>query len=313
MTSVAVPLPGTAPRSRLRWDKHGLDWPNRSVSRFIDAAGMRWHVQRTGAGPELLLLHGTGASTHSWRHLLPRLAERFTVTALDLPGHGFTAQPPDGDQSIDAMARRIAEVLAALDVDPAYGLGHSAGAVIGVEMILDGLLAPELMVGINGAFFPFPGVTGPIFGALARVLAGTPVVPAVMARMAKDPEAVERLLQGTGSSIDAEGVALYRRLFEDRSHVRNTLAMMAHWNLHRLQKRLWQLETPLHLIVGERDETVPPRDAERVRERVDSCIVTTEPGLGHLAHEEAPERIATTVLHAVFGAGPIGHGRQDHA
>ncbi|MEY2735806.1 MAG: hypothetical protein RLZ58_1215, partial [Pseudomonadota bacterium] len=67
---------------RLQWDRDGLDWPHRARSRFVGAAGLRWHVQRFGTGApvatsgaapgaatqaKVLLVHGTGASTHSWR------------------------------------------------------------------------------------------------------------------------------------------------------------------------------------------------------------------------------------------------------
>ena len=74
----------------LDWAKDGADWPNRQYSRFVEAAGMRWHVQVMGQGPALLLLHGTGAATHSWRDVMPKLAGHYTVVAIDLPGHAFT-------------------------------------------------------------------------------------------------------------------------------------------------------------------------------------------------------------------------------
>ena len=75
------------------WERDGRDWPNRAFSRFVEAGGLRWHVQVMGQGPVALLLHGTGASTHSFRDLAPLLARQFTVVAPDLPGHGFTAVP----------------------------------------------------------------------------------------------------------------------------------------------------------------------------------------------------------------------------
>ena len=72
------------------WAVDGADWPNREASRFVAAGGYRWHVQHMGQGPVCLLLHGTGAATHSWRDVMPALATRFTVISCDLPGHGFT-------------------------------------------------------------------------------------------------------------------------------------------------------------------------------------------------------------------------------
>ena len=53
-------------------------WPNAAHSRFVRAGGIVWHVQMWGHGPPLLLLHGTGAATHSWRGIAPLLAPHFS-------------------------------------------------------------------------------------------------------------------------------------------------------------------------------------------------------------------------------------------
>ncbi len=87
----------------------GRDWPNREASRFVTAGGLTWHVQEAGEGPVLLLVHGTGAATHSWRGLMPLLARDFRVIAPDLPGHGFT--DPLRTPSLPRMARALAELL----------------------------------------------------------------------------------------------------------------------------------------------------------------------------------------------------------
>ena len=64
----------------LVWSKDGADWPNRDFSRFVEAAGITLACARGWAKePPLLLIHGTGAATHSWRRLLPLLAENFSV------------------------------------------------------------------------------------------------------------------------------------------------------------------------------------------------------------------------------------------
>ncbi|MFC7690366.1 alpha/beta fold hydrolase [Paeniroseomonas aquatica] len=127
---------------RPQWENDGRDWPNRAASRFVQAGGLRWHVQQAGEGPVLLLVHGTGAATHSWRGLLPLLARRFTVVAPDLPGHGFTTAPAGGRLSLPYMARALAALLAALGQRPELVAGHSAGAAILARMALDGAIAP---------------------------------------------------------------------------------------------------------------------------------------------------------------------------
>src|SRR5689334_1861175 len=125
----------------LAWNRDGRDWPHREASRFIEAAGLRWHVQIMGQGPVALLLHGTGASTHSFRDLAPLLARHFTVVIPDLPGHGFTATPEtSAGFTLPQVSSGVAALLTTLGLRPVIALGHSAGAAIAIRMALDGLI-----------------------------------------------------------------------------------------------------------------------------------------------------------------------------
>ena len=74
----------------MRWPEDAADWPHSDRSRIVDCAPHRWHVQEMGAGELILLLHGAGGATHSFRDLAPRLARSHRVVAIDLPGQGFT-------------------------------------------------------------------------------------------------------------------------------------------------------------------------------------------------------------------------------
>jgi magnesium chelatase accessory protein len=278
------------------WARQGRDWPNRAASRFVEAGGLRWHVQIMGEGPALLLLHGTGASTHSMRALLPALAARFTVIAPDLPGHGFTSAPASAEGStLPGMARGAAALLRALDAAPSIAAGHSAGAPVIAQMALDGLIAPAGIVGMNAAILPLRGAATDAFAPLARAMVRLPGVPRLFAWHAGSPATVRRLIGGTGSTIDAEGMELYRRLAGSPGHVAGALAMMANWDLKPLVERLRDLEPALLLIVGERDRAIPPADARIIRTMLPRTQVATLPGLGHLAHEEQPGRHAELI------------------
>jgi magnesium chelatase accessory protein len=281
---------------RLDWARDGADWPNRDASRFVEAAGLCWHVQLQGEGPALLLLHGTGASTHSFAALMPLLARRFAVIAPDLPGHGFTAMPAWSRMSLPGLASALAELLAALRVAPQIAVGHSAGAAILVRMALDESIVPKGIVSLNGALLPLHGLAGLLFSPAAKLLSFNPLVPRLFAWRAGDDRAVRRLIAGTGSVLDARGIALYGRLLRSPPHVTGVLAMMARWDLRPLQRDLPRLRPPLVLVAAGNDRTVPPAEANRVRalqpaaERVDLAA------LGHLAHEERPELVAGIVL-----------------
>jgi len=288
---------------RLDFARDGADWPNRAASRFVRAGGVEWHVQVMGSGPVLLLLHGTGAATHSWRGLMPLLARDFTVVAPDLPGHGFSSRPANAGMSLPGMAHSIAALLAALAVAmPVAGIiGHSAGAAIGLRLVLDGLVTSRRMVSLNGALLPLPLLPEAVFGPMARLLASFPATSRLFAWQAGSDRALARLIGSTGSQLDAEGIALYGRLTRNAAHVDGVLAMMAQWGLRELAADLPRLGVALTLVAGSQDRTVPPGEAHRVRRLVPGADLVLLQGLGHLAHEEAPARVAG-IISRVCGA-----------
>ena len=279
-------------------DRLPSDWPNRAASRFVRAAGLNWHVQVMGSGPVMLLAHGTGAATHSWRDLMPLLAEHFTVVAPDLPGHGFTEAPAVRRLSLPGMAKALQSLLWTLEVKPEVAVGHSAGAAIVLRMALDRMIQPRLVVGLNAALLPWGGAAGQFFSPLAKFLVGVPGVPQIFAWRARDMAMIEKLLAGTGSKLDARGIDLYARVVREPSHAAAALGMMAYWDLHPLVRDLPGLAAKLLLIVGEADQAIAPEGAERVRAMVPGATVQTLPSLGHLAHEEAPARTAELILAA---------------
>lgn len=279
----------------LVWTKDGADWPNRETSQFVQAAGYRWHVQRMGQGAPLLLVHGTGSASHSWRGLAPLLAQHFTVIAPDLPGHGFTQCPPAHRLSLPGMAADLGALLRELKIDPAIVVGHSAGAAILARMCLDGRIVPQALFSLNGAFMPFGGVAGHLFSPLAKLLVLNPLVPRIFAWQASTAGAVERLIANTGSAIDAKGIALYRKLVNNPAHVAAALRMMANWQLDPLVSDLPRLKARLILITASNDRSISPGVAQRVLNIVPSATIEALKALGHLAHEEKPELIARLI------------------
>lgn len=278
----------------LDWQTDGADWPNRSASRFVQAAGLRWHVQVMGDGPPLLLLHGTGAATHSWRDVMPKLAAHYTVIAPDLPGHAFSNPVAKESLSLPGMAAAVAMLLRELKLSPVRAVGHSAGAAILVRMAVERLFTPADIISFNGAFFPVSGAAGLLFSPLARAVAGASLLQKMFARMA-DRKAVERLLRETGSVIDNEGIALYQRLFSNEGHVAGTLGMMAAWDLHWVPQDLRNLPLPLYLVRASKDRTIQPADAEKAAKLTPRPTIIEIQGLGHLAHEEDPAGAAAII------------------
>lgn len=286
------------------WRVEGRNWPNDDASRFISAGGLRWHVQVMGRGPVALLLHGTGAATHSWRDLAPLLAADFTIVAPDLPGHGFTSALRRPTPL--AVASAVTALTGALALPPALIIGHSAGAAVALTMAQASDTAPQAVVGLGGALLPFPGLAGKLFPALARMLFVNPFMPELLAMRARVPGEIAGFLhRSTGSRIDKRGVSLYERLLKTSGHCGGALALMANWDLVPLQAAIPTLELPVLLLHGERDSTIPPATSRSVAARLPAGTTHFLPDLGHLAHEEAPGLYAGLILDFARRSGII--------
>src|SRR4051812_45488369 len=99
----------------------------------ITLHGHRIVLRRAGSGPVLVLVHGITSKGETWRRVMPRLAERFTVIAPDLLGHGESAKPR-GDYSLGAYASGIRDILLALGHERATFVGHSLGGGVTLQL-----------------------------------------------------------------------------------------------------------------------------------------------------------------------------------
>ena len=271
------------------WQAHRQTWPHAELSRFVQAGGVRWHVQQAGQqGPRVLLIHGTGASGHTWRDLLRPLAEHAQVWMVDLPGHGFSSLASGQGMSMQGMATSLHALMQSLAVPVDVFIAHSAGAAIAAQMVIAQQLTPQALIGINPAWLPLPGLAGLLFPPAAKLLALTPFVPQWFAKQASGPGMLEKLLDGTGSVLDQAGKALYAELVADPEHAQGALKMMAAWDLSQGAHTLRQLRCPVHMLVGERDRAVPPAQSQQALGLLADGHLESWPGFGHLVHEETP-------------------------
>lgn len=292
---------------RPAWSIEGRDWPHRQHSRFVERGGLRWHVQIIGSGPPLLLLHGTGASGHSFRDLMPLLAGRFTVVVPDLPGHAFSVAPPPFIPSLPGTAAALAELLVELQLAPVVAVGHSAGAAVIARMALDRAIKPELLVGLGAAMVPFSGVATSWFVPAARLLAQSGLVAQLLALRAGDPGRVDRLVRGTGSTLSGPGVELYQRLACCPGHIAAVLAMLASWDLAPLYAALPTLNVRFLLLAGAAERAIPLAQQREVAARLPRGRLLVVERTGHLLHEEQPAVVARLILTEVDreAVGPV--------
>jgi magnesium chelatase accessory protein len=321
------------------WEPPPAWWPLIGEVRRVEAGGHHWWVQirhRQGRhqegqpaaqAPWALLLHGTGASSHSFEPLAPLLSQHFNLCVPDLPGHAFTQALPaqglpgaaasantntnahsrDGPLSLPRVAQSLAQMLARLNIQPSLVIGHSAGAAIALQACWRHDLQPRWVVSLNGAVLPLQGPLTRWFSPVAQMLVAQPLVPWAFSHWARLPGSTQRLLAGTGSTISAQSERCYAHLVRRPSHAAGALALMASWDLQALADALPSLRIPVLLLAATADRMLPAQHAREIAARMPHAELAWLEGLGHLAHEENPQTVFEAVLR-VWKAPPEERG-----
>ncbi len=282
----------------MNWDRDLATWPLNHLSRRVVAGPNRWHVQETGQGETLLLIHGAGATTHSWRDVIPILAQTHRVIAFDLPGHGFTQGTRRGRSGLNAMTEDVAALCRAEGWNPVAVIGHSAGAAIALNLIRttpQDQAVPRSVIGINAALDRFEGIAGWLFPLLAKVLALNPLTSYAFSSGRNSAARARRLIENTGSDLTEDGISYYARLIADRSHVEGTLQMMAQWNIDDLLDRIGDLNARCLFIAGENDIAIKPAVSQKAAALIVNAEFVELADLGHLAHEENPDMVVAHI------------------
>ncbi len=200
------------------------------------------------------------------------------------------------DLSMRGMATAIRGLLDTLALEPQITVGHSAGAAILARMSLDGQLAPQSIIALNGAFVPFGGVITRMFSPLAKLLTLNPLVPQLFAWSAGD----SRL---GGASIEKHGLRGPRS--ESRLVSTAVCIPTARLEHTRHDGLLGSGQSAPRLAPF--DAAAPPRhrrkrpddlsdDAHLIARIVPLSRTVRLRGVGHLAHEEDPARIAEVIM-----------------
>ena len=261
---------------------------------MVQAGGLNWNVVEAGQGPLILLVHGTAASVHSWRDVIPLLSDTHKVVAIDLPGHGDTSQRSSQDLSLEGMGRGLMALMRAMNLRPDIVVGHSAGAAILAWACAHKHFKPQTYVSFNGAFYPFAGLAGSLFSPIAKFIAINPFLPRILSNVASRAT-VEKLLKDTGSTISPEGVDLYFNLYKRPQHVAAALGMMAAWDLSGMDANFAHIDADCIFVAAQNDKAVPPETADKAAARCRKAKVLHKSGFGHLLHEENPQLAADII------------------
>lgn len=286
----------------LSWDVDGKAWPHCEASQFVTSGDLTWHVQIKGQGPDLLLLHGTGASSHTWRACIPILSKVFRVIAFDLPGHGFTSRASSSSMSLPGIAAAVSDLMCDLRRDkqlsPVCVVGHSAGAAIALRMILNGNLKPRAVVSLNGALLPHPGFGLLTLPMMFKAMFSNPFAAPIAAEFSRVTGNIRRAIANTGAELSEDGFTFYEKLFADRGHVEAAVDMMAQWDLAPLRKDLGRLDVPLTAVFGTDDLAIPSWQAEELASLLPATALVDLSGCGHIAPEEKPKEVCHIIVTA---------------
>jgi pimeloyl-ACP methyl ester carboxylesterase len=252
---------------------------------MLDVAGTRLHVRDTGPkdAPAVILLHGFGASLHTYEPWAEALAPDFRVIRLDLPGSGLSEPDPTGDYTDARTIEILSALMDRLGLERANIVGHSIGGRIAwsfaaahpdrVSKLV--LIAPDGFASPGAAYGEQPEV--PAMAALMRYMLPKPVLRASLAPAYGDP-----------TTLTDETVDRYYDLMLAPGVRDALIARMRQTVRQDPRPRLRTLAMPVLLIWGDRDGMIPAVNAEDYRRELPDSRLVVFPGLGHVPHEEAP-------------------------
>ncbi|XVV00881.1 alpha/beta fold hydrolase [Actinosynnema sp. CA-248983] len=260
-----------------------------ATSRFVELDGMRVHVRRTGTGPTLVLLHGSGWSLHVFDAVTDLLADRFDVVRVDLPGFGLTGPRPDRDYSIGAYVSFLDRLI---DAPGRFVLaGHSFGGQIAWTYAL---AHPDRLSGLvlmNATGYPDKDV--PLALRLARI----PPLRPVLRRLGSRAATARNLagLVGPGSTVVDDALVDRVHTLMSRPGARDAFIDFANTDHPDRSGEIATIRTPTLVLSSERVS------GQHFGRDIPDNHEVALPGVGHLMPLEAPADVSRAIT--AFTAG----------
>jgi len=280
---------------------------------FVDVRGARLHVAEMGdaARPPVLLLHGWPQHWWCWRLLMPLLAERHRVLAMDLRGFGWS-EPTRGGYRKDELAEDVVGVLDALDVERAGLVGHDWGGIVGFLVCLNHPDRVERFVPMNtGHLWPTVSLKGIPKALIGLTYQGLLAGPVVGRRITASPRVVGKVVDGisTGRDVAAEYARQFAPRFAEPDRARAASQVYRSFLLHEYPS--WvrgryagrRVTTPLLWLHGLKDPFLTPGTFQDIREHADDVRIEYLPDAAHFPAEECPHDVAEH-LRAFFSSAP---------
>lgn len=255
------------------------------ASRFVDLDGMRVHYRVEGAGPTLLLLHGTNSSLHTWEGWVERLRSDFRVVSLDLPGYGLTGPDPEARYSPPEVARFLRRFTDAIGVEEFAIAGNSRGGAVAWNYAC---LYPDrvrALVLIDSAGLPRDE---PLPFILR--MQGLPGIRQMASRLTPRfvVERGTRQAYGDPSAVSDAVIDRYFDLLLREGNRGAVATMMEDEHDWGDASCLGGLDVPTLVQWGELDRWILPSYGRRFEESIAGARLEVYPGVGHVPMEEAP-------------------------
>ena len=269
---------------------------------FRTIHGYRRAFRIAGSGPVILLIHGIGDNSTTWATVQSRLAQRFTVVAVDLLGHG-KSDKPRADYSAAAYANGMRDLLSVLDIERATVVGHSLGGGVAMQFAYQFPQLVERLVLVGTG-----GVTKDVNIALR--LASLPMgsealallrVPLVLPALQIFGRAAGLVLGSTALGHDLPDVL---RVLADlpepmaSAAFTRTLRSVVDWrgqSVTMLDRCYLTESVPVQIIWGTQDVVVPVSHARMAHAAMPGSRLELFEGSGHFPFHDDPDRFIEVV------------------
>ena len=257
--------------------------------------GTRIAYRELGDGPAVLLVHGWPTSSFLYRNVMPALAERNRVVAIDLPGFGESDKPVDAPYDFDFFERMIDAFLAAVGIDRVAIVGHDLGGPVAVHWALSRLERVTRIGLLNTLLYPE-------FSPAVKEFVTELMDPAGAQRLTSDAGLAEIMRLGVSdpAAITDEIAAAVAAPFRSEQ-ARTTLARAGYElgirGFVEIAAGLGSITCPVAVAYGTGDRVLPDvaETFERFQRDVPHAVITPLPGLGHFVTEDSPAAVAAAL------------------
>lgn len=253
----------------------------------------RLNVETMGSGEPVILLHGLGGSTYTWRKIAPALARTHRVIAIDLKGFGRSEKPIDEDYSLADHAALIAAYIQAEGLSHVTLAGHSFGGMVALAVALDlGRRAPHVLTRLVLVDAPaYPQEASPIMQLVQQ-----PILPYALLSVLSPEFTTSLALQRQidARTIDEADVRAYAAPYHDpaaRHALITTTRQMLPLNWPEVVAAYRLVNQPTLLVWCDRDEVVPAVTGLRLERVMPNATLKIIEGCEHSPPDEAAPQL----------------------